>query len=227
VGKSSTTTAGVDNVTAGRQHEVFAAGQALAKQQLAPVDPSIAAAQHQYGQTVQAGNLGMSALSGNADAVQQLTDPYQQQVIDATTAQFGKTADQVQNNVAARAAAAGAFGGSRAAVTQGVAVGNAAIQQNQMIAQLRSQGYSDAQARAQVLAQMGQAATGASANLGMYQTQQAQAAQSHNFDTLAAARQAAGDHGTTQTKPGNLLGDVEGIANTVSNFFPTPKAKTG
>ncbi len=219
MGKSKTTTQSVDNVTAGRQHDVFSAGQALAKQQLAPVDHSVYQARDNYSNAANQGNLGLSALSGNADAVRQLSNPYTQQVVDATTAQYGKSANQLQDSIAARAASAGAFGGSRAAVAQGVGLGNLANDQTLATAQLRSQGYQQAQQQASQLAQLGQNANGQLGNIGQYLTDQGRAAQSHNFDTLARANAAAGQHGTSQTQPGSLLGDLGGIASLGASFL--------
>lgn len=218
MGKSKTQTQGVDNVTAGRQHDVFAAGQALAGQQLAPVNGAVNSALSNYQNAATQGNLGLSALGGNTAAVQQLTNPYTQQVIDQSNAQFGKTANQAQNSIAARAAAAGAFGGDRAAVSQGVALGNLGIGQNQLDANLNLQGYQQAMGQAGQLAQLGLGANGNAANIGQYLTQQGQAAQSHNFDVLQSANSSLQPHGQTQTQGGNLFGDILGGASTVAGL---------
>jgi len=219
--KTNTESSGVDSTQAGRQAQIWGAGNALAKQDLAPMDPSIARAQAAYGQQMQGGNLGMQALSGDSGAVSQLMNPYTQNVTDAVNAQYGHEAGNIINESSARAGAAGAFGGSRGAVVQGTGLAQLGQQQALTIAQLQQQGYTQAQAQAQVLAGMGQNATGASAQLGQYQTQQGQMAQSHALDTLGQTNAMAGSHGGTDTKTqsGDLLGDVVNLGKTAASFF--------
>ena len=163
----------------------------------------------------------MQALSGDSGAVSQLMNPYTQNVTNAVNSQYGHEATNIQNQASARAASAGAFGGSRGAVVQGTGLAQLGQQQALTIAQLQQQGYTQAQAQAQVLAGMGQAATGASAQLGQYQTQQAQAAQSHAFDTLAQTNAAAGSHGDvgSKTQSGDLVGDIANLGKTASSFM--------
>jgi hypothetical protein len=220
MGKSKTQSTGVDNVTAGRQHAVFAAGQALAGQHLAPVDPSVAAAQRNYQGAASAGNLGLQSLSGDQGAYSHLANPYQQNVTDAVNAQWGRQAANVSDTIAARAQAAGAFGGSREAIAQGQGLSDLANNQMQQIAGLQYQGFNDTQNRAAQLANLGMSANGAAAGIGQYQTQQAQAAQSHPFDVLQSANSSLQPHGQTQTQSGNLWGDVLGGAAAVKSFIP-------
>lgn len=116
---------------------------------------------------MKAGNLGLGAMSGDPNAVATLMNPYQQQVIDANNKQWGQTNQATQNQVNARATAAGAFGGSR----QGVATGSALAQNNMaqqgQTAGLLQGGFTDAMNRAGQLAQGGFYGAGANANLGM------------------------------------------------------------
>ena len=220
MGKSKTQTQGVDNVTAGRQHAVFAAGQALAAQPLAPVNGAVNSALGNYQGAATAGNLGLGALSGNQADVSQLMSPFQQNVIDQVNAQYGRGAANITNSINANAAAAGAFGGNRAAVAQGQGLSDLANQQALQVAGITNQGYGQAMNQASQLANLGMSANGNAAGIGQYLTQQAQAAQAHPFDTLAQAANAAGQHGTTQTQGGNLFGDILGGAAAVKSFIP-------
>lgn len=114
-----------------------------------------------------AGAIGAGALSGNAANTQQLMNPYQQQVIDQMSNQWGNINAQTAQQVNGNATTAGAFGGSRSAVAQGAALSQNNIAQAGQTAGLLSSGYSDAMGRASQLAQMGGQAAGANAQLGM------------------------------------------------------------
>ncbi len=81
----------------------------------------------------------------DATNVQPYMNPYQQQVIDASNAELQKQAAMAQNTLDAQASAAGAFGGSRHGVAQAETAGQYADAQAAMIADLYSQGYTQAQ----------------------------------------------------------------------------------
>jgi hypothetical protein len=213
VGKSKTQTQGVDNVTSGRQQDVWNAANAYSAQPLAPVNGAVNSALGNYQGAASAGNLGIGALSGNTRDVSQLMSPYQQQVIDQVNNQYGRGAAHITNSVNANAGAAGAFGGNRAAVAQGEGLSDLANQQALQVAGITQQGYGQAMNQAGQLANLGMGANGAAANIGQYLTQQGQAAQAHPFDALA-------QHGTTQTQSGNLFGDILGGAAAVKSFIP-------
>ncbi len=114
-----------------------------------------------------AGNLGVSALSGDQAATQQLMNPYQQQVIDANNAQWQHVNQQTQNQVNDRAMKAGAFGGSRQGVATGTALAANNLAQQGQTAGLLNSGYTDTMNRAQALASGGYAGAQANANLGL------------------------------------------------------------
>jgi hypothetical protein len=82
-------------------------------------------------------------------------NPYQQQVLDAAGAQFDKSGLQAQNQVTQNAISAGAFGGSRTGVAQGVAASNIARDRDSAMAGVLAQGCGDAQQRAMQAAQFG------------------------------------------------------------------------
>jgi hypothetical protein len=112
-------------------------------------------AQQYYEQLLKGGNLGFSALTGDPNALAQFQNPYQQQVIDANNADWAHTNVQTQNQVNDAATQAGAFGGSRHGVAEGVALSNNNRAQQDQLAQLRSQGYNDAMSRAYQTANLG------------------------------------------------------------------------
>lgn len=219
MGKSKTQSSGVDNTTSGRQDQVWGSANALANQQLAPVNGAVGQALGNYQGVAHAGNLGIGALSGNPADVQQLMSPYQQQVIDQVNNQYGRGAAHITNSVNANAAAAGAFGGDRAAIAQGQGLSDLANQQALQVAGITNQGYGQAMNQAGQLANLGMGANGAAANIGQYLTQQGQAAQAHSFNTMQQAYGTAGNHGQTQTQSGSLLGDIAGIGSTVAGMF--------
>ena len=83
---------------------------------------------------------------------QQLTDymsPYQQQVIDTTLAEFDKQAAMRQQGISDAAVAMGGFGGGREGVMQSEYMAQSDRDRAALEAQLRNQGFSQAQAARQ------------------------------------------------------------------------------
>ena len=83
----------------------------------------------------------------------QFMDPYTEDVIATTQADIARQGAMQQNQLGASAVGAGAFGGSRQAVAQGEIARNVMDQQARTGAQLRSQGFAQAQNLAQQAAQ--------------------------------------------------------------------------
>lgn len=93
----------------------------------------------------QAGGLLTSAAQPlTTQQIQQYYSPYQQDVVNATEAQFANTNAQQQQQVLGNAAAQGALGGDRTAVAQAVLAGQQQAQQAPVIAGLENQGYTQA-----------------------------------------------------------------------------------
>jgi len=107
----------------------------------------------------------------NQSAVNQYYSPYQQNVINATEAQIQNMNAQQQSQLTGNAIAQGAMGGDRVAVAQAQLAGQQALANNQTIAGLENQGYSQA--------------------LGEYNQQQAQ-----NVGALQAGAYSLGQLGT-------------------------------
>ena len=83
----------------------------------------------------------------------QFMDPFTEDVIAATQADIARQGAMQQNQLGAGAVGAGAFGGSRQAVAQSEIARNVMDQQARTGAQLRSQGFQQAQNLAQQAAQ--------------------------------------------------------------------------
>lgn len=121
-----------------------------------------------YGTGAQtAGQRGLLALSGDPAAAQQFMNPYTQQVIDANDAGWQKANAQTVNRTNDLATRAGAFGGSRHGVAEGVALSNNAQAQAQQRAGLLNTGFENSMGRAGQAAGFGFQGAGMNANLGM------------------------------------------------------------
>lgn len=102
---------------------------------------------------VQAGQIGTQFQAPTARAAQftdaslgQYMDPYQQGVIDVGMQDISRQDELARQQRAQRASAARAFGGSRAAIQEGIAAGEAARERNRFIAEQRSRGFQQAAA---------------------------------------------------------------------------------
>ena len=106
---------------------------------------------------------GLGALTG-AQGYQQFQSPYQQQVIDASLAEFDRNAAVQQTGLRDSAIQMGAYGGGSVGIMQAEAMRNNQLNRGQLQSGLLQEGFqnSQAQALAQLQAQQG---------LGTYQTQ--------------------------------------------------------
>lgn len=103
----------------------------------------------------------------SASDIQQYINPYTQNVVDATQAQFDEQNQQAQQGLLSKGIAQGALGGNRMGVAQANLAGQQATAQAPVIAGLQSQGYQQALAAAQADAQRKQAAAYSLGNLGV------------------------------------------------------------
>ena len=108
----------------------------------------------------------------------QYMNPYQQEVIDVGLQDISRQDELARQQRQQRAASARAFGGSRAAIQEGIAAGEAARERNRFLAEQRAQGFQSAAqlreadvARQQEAARLNQAAglQGAQFRLGAAQ----------------------------------------------------------
>jgi len=146
-----------------------------------------------------AGDADLAAARGftGPQAYQQFMSPYQQQVIDATMADYQQQLGQQQAQLGASAGSA--FGGSRAAVAQGELAGQGARGMAGTLAGLRQQGFGQANQLAAQAAQQ---------RMGMGQQAMQQAAQNQGLAATASQLQAGlGQQamGAAQADIGNLM----------------------
>lgn len=168
-GGKQVTTQSVDPQTAAYASQIHdMAGKAASGYTVAGVDPATTAALENYKQYGAAGLNGLAALGGDPSAMARFMNPYQQNVIDASNSNFARTNQIVGNQADSAATAAGAFGGSRAAVQKGAAQGAAQAAHDQQIAGLLDTGYENAVNHATTAAGLGVDATGQIANMGDY-----------------------------------------------------------
>ena len=73
-------------------------------------------------------------------------NPYERQVIEAGLGDISRAEERARGGRSARATAARAFGGSRAAIEEGIAAGEAARERNRFVAEQRAQGFREAAA---------------------------------------------------------------------------------
>ena len=120
-----------------------------------------------FGGAQTAGQQGLDAMTGNVAAAQKFMNPYQTQVADEMTKQFGIQNKMTEQQMADAATRSGAFGGSRHGVATGVALGENARNQSMQMAGLLNQGFEGAMGRAGQVAGMGMQGAQMGANLGM------------------------------------------------------------
>ncbi len=128
-----------------------------------------------------------------SDWVGNYMDPYQQQVVDATSADLDANDGRVRAQQALQLAGSGAFGGSGAALTQSMTEGELARARATTLGQLRSQGYQTALNAASGDAERATQARVANAqNALQLQQQKAQLQLQAGQQQLQAANQLAG-----------------------------------
>jgi hypothetical protein len=104
----------------------------------------------QTGAVTAAGGLGslVGTGAGGADvqgSIASYMSPYQQQVMDASLAEFDRNAAMDQNKISDQAISMGAFGGGREGVMQAESLSNSRMGRAQLQANLLNQGFQQAQ----------------------------------------------------------------------------------
>lgn len=201
-GKTTTQTTAPDALTQSAREDVFRRGQGVLD------DPRFADLLDSFGA---AGQRGIDAIaSGDFSS---FLNPFQQQVIDRVNSQFGKQADLASNFVDERATRAGAFGGSRAEIARGQAVGDVANRQADVIAQLLHGGFNEATSRANDAATLG---------LGGFQRLADMPGSLFDF-----VGQFGGQTNRTKQPGGSLLGGLLGLGTTAAGLFSGAGASPG
>ena len=130
-------------------------------QLLPQYQPYAGAAQGLY----QQGAQQINPTQFSAGNVNQYLSPYNQDVVQATEAQFANTNAQQQQGVTGNAVSAGAWGGDRSAVAQGIMAGQQQTAEAPVIAGLENQNYAQALGEFNTQQQVGVGAQEASQQL--------------------------------------------------------------
>lgn len=142
------------NALAGKPVEAYGGAftQGLTPEQLQAgglIQGNLGAQQPLYQQAAGAvqGLLGQDAktIAGGMGGIGQYYNPYEQDVVGAVRAEGEKSLADALNQTRNASIGAGAYGGSRHGVQEGVATAENARNMDQLIAQLRQQGFSNAQ----------------------------------------------------------------------------------
>lgn len=163
-----------------------------------------------YAPYTEAGQLGIGALSGNAEAAGKFMNPY----FATMNPLFDQMRAQNLNAADSRATQAGAFGGSRTGIVEGQALGDVSNLQ----AQFGYQGFNDAMQRAGQAANLGFGANQSLAGMGSQQQmmQYAEFLRKQGFPDVQINRMLGGmgPTGTETRTPtqSNLLGTIGGLA---------------
>jgi hypothetical protein len=189
------------------------------------MDPASLEAMRNYQGMASAGNLGLGALSGDPNSVSQMMNPYQSNVLDMVSGRYGDLANMTRMNVNDAATRAGAFGGSRHGVAEGVALGELSKGMGQQMAGLQYQGFNDAMGRAQGLANLGLGANGQLGQMGDYSRQvtMSQDPAMRNLQILQGLLSGMPmGMSTTQPTYSNPLGGLLGIAGVAGGLGWNP-----
>lgn len=111
---------------------------------------------------------GVDAMGGDQEAFSKFFNPYQQNVLDSVQRQTNEQAKLASMGVNDEATRAGAFGGSRHGVAEGVALGDVYNKGADRMAGLTAQGFTDSWGRAQDAANFGMGSAGKAAGMGDY-----------------------------------------------------------
>lgn len=158
---------------------------------------------------------GIAGLRGSTErfdpsSISDFYDPYTEQVIAAQQRDIARLGGQQQDQARAQAAAAGAFGGSRAAIQETEIGRNTLGEQSRIGAQLRSQGYQQARQAAQQAFEQQQARNMAAAQgIGQLGLQFGQLGQA-DVQQLAGLGQARGALGQGLGSLGEQVGILGG-----------------
>lgn len=175
-GNSQTVTQRLDPATEAMQKDVYNRARQASQQRYTPyrgqtvasASPLSSGAAAQFQQLGGLAGLGGAAMAGDPAAFGQFMNPYMSNVVGAVGQQYDQLRNQATLESNDAATRAGAFGGSRHAVTQGARLGELDQGQAQTTAGLMQQGFNDAQQRALQAANFGMGALGQQFGAGDY-----------------------------------------------------------
>lgn len=224
-GHKQTTTNSLDKPTTQMQGSVYdqakraAAGYSTVGPNAATTD-----ALDQYRKIAAAGGNGLAALSGDPTAMAGFMNPYQSQVMDAFNSQYADAQKGVTGHINDEATQAGAFGGSRHGVAEGVAQSELGKGHMADVAGLLLGGFNNAQNMAGQVANLGFGATGQMAGLGDYMRQIQQMQANPGQQQLGILKQGLDGtpYGTqsTQYEKSSPLSTIMGVASLGAGLIP-------
>jgi hypothetical protein len=226
-GHKQTTTNSLDQPTTQMQGSVYdQAKKAAAGYTTVGPNGATTDALDQYRKIAAAGGNGLAALSGDSTAMAGFMNPYMHNVMDAYNAQYGDAAKGLSTQINDEATQAGAFGGSRHGVAEGVAQSQLTKDHMGDVANLLQSGYGNAQQVAGNVANMGFGATGQMAGLGDYLRQIQQMQANPGQQQLGILKQGLDGtpYGTqtTQYQKSSPLSTITGIASLGMGLFGGP-----
>lgn len=233
---TQTTTGGLDPTTADWVRKIYGAAGTASKTPGLGVDPNSAQAGRFFGDATRAGNLGFGALSGDPASLAALNNPYMKDVLARVEGDQGRLNAGTLSAVGDQATRAGAFGGSRHGVAEGVALGEVNRSAADRMAQLRSEGFNQTQARAGQLANLGMGAAPSLMGYGDYQ----RSIQEGNNPAMREATVLKnflsglpyGQTSTTKTPlggtgAGDVIGGAAGLGGLFGKLFPGSSGSNG
>lgn len=146
-----------------------------------------------------------------ADQAGDFFNPYMSNVVDATRGEFDFMRGGAAKDAAQQATQAGAFGGSRAAISQGTRLGAIDRAQGSTVAGLLQSGWQDALSQG----------TAYSEHQRQLQQEKMQEPLFRQHEAMGFLSGGMGPTGTTSktVTPGNLFGDLAGIAQIGAGFL--------
>lgn len=214
-GGKQTVTSSPDQATQERIRQLWQQAQAAGGPIPAGTQGAIDKATGAYTGAIDTGNLGWRALGGDQAAINQMMNPYMSGVVDQVRAGYGDIRADTMNSVNDQATRAGAFGGSRHGVAEGVALGQVAKDEAGRLADLRYQGYGDTMGRAANAANLGLGAAGGLMSVGDYQANNTPEARRYQAMLQAMGVSPSGQTQTTTGTQGRngLAGLLGGAAS--------------
>lgn len=230
----STQTQGLTGNSLGMQNDIYGtARRAASGYTSVGVDPNSTEAAGAYTGFIGAGRNGLAALGGDPAAMGKLMNPYQDQVVSALNDQYGRDQSAVTAHTNDVATKAGAFGGSRHGVAEGIAQGQLSNNHMGQVAGVLQDGYNNAQGVAGQLASMGLSGANGAAGMGEYMRNVAQENANPEAARLglltsgmAGGGTASGQQTQTTQQPGSsFLQNLGGVASLGAGIFGGPLGK--
>lgn len=209
-----------DPATMEAQRRMYDASISFANAQLPGMHDASQQALQNYQNFGQTGNLGLGAMSGDAAALGQFMNPYQQHVVDNLHNAYDQTRQRTMQSVNDAATRAGAFGGSRHGIATGQALADISRQETQQIGDVLHSGFSNAMGRATQAANLGFGAANAMHGYGMDARNAAIQQAGHRFNTLQQAITPLGQTQTQSVQQGSPLAGALGGAAAGSTLGP-------